>query len=61
MKCFSMFTILSLSISVFFISCGADSTNTADSTVQKNPEWWPSTPVYVNEHPYNICGWEGKT
>lgn len=55
MKYFSSFTILLLSISVFFTSCGAESKNTGKK------DWWPSTPVYVNEPPYNIWGWEGKT
>ena len=55
MKSFSMFTIFSLIISILFISCGAESKNTS------NKDWWPSTPVYVNESTYNIWGWEKET
>ena len=57
MKCFSMFTILSLLISVFFISCGAESKNTADSKTKRNL----GKSVYVNESTYNIWGWENET
>ena len=57
MKYFSIFTILLLSISVFFISCGAESKNTGDSKIKRDL----GNSVYVNEPPYNIWGWEKET
>ena len=59
MNYFSSFTMLLLSLSVFFCSYGVESKNSS-SKAQKKTSRPASTSVGLNEPPYNIWGWEGE-